>query len=189
MYMDMHARHQLTLQVLPRYLKADKQGKTKILDEYCANTGYERKYAITKLREYQTTRHVKKKVPGAHKKKRKKVYGADVEAAVCEVWKAYDHICAERLHPNIRTCVQKLIEWNELHISDEVELKLYTLSLGTLKNLLKNVRKQEYGNIGGTTKPGTLLKSEIPLRVGVWNEKECGFLEIDLVAHCGDSAS
>ena len=94
--MDMHAKHQLTLQILPRYLSAGKQGKTKILDEYCANTGYERKYAIAKLRDYQRTPALTHKVPGRHKRRREKMYGKDVEAAVCTVWEAYDHICAER---------------------------------------------------------------------------------------------
>lgn len=51
--MKMQTRHELTLEILPRYLKANKQGETKMLDKYCANTGYGRKYAVMKLRDYQ----------------------------------------------------------------------------------------------------------------------------------------
>jgi hypothetical protein len=51
--MNMQAKHQLTLSVSPRYLKANKEAKKRILDEYCANTGYHRKHAIRKLKEYQ----------------------------------------------------------------------------------------------------------------------------------------
>ena len=99
------------------------------------------------------------------------------------------YLCRERIHPNIGVMTDKLIECDELHVSDETEFKLRAVSLGTLKNLITNVQKQEGGRVGGMTKPGTLLKSEIPLRVGYWDEKQCGFLEIDLVAHCGDSAA
>ena len=70
----MQTRHELTLEILPRYLKANKQEKTKILDEYCLNTNYERKYAIAKLKNYQLTPALKFKVPGKHKRNRKRIY-------------------------------------------------------------------------------------------------------------------
>ena len=40
-----------------------------------------------------------------------------------------------------------------------------------------------------TTKPGSLLRESIPIRIfAEWDDVVPGFLEIDLVAHCGDSA-
>lgn len=187
--MNMQTRHELTLEILPRYLKANKQGKTKILNEYCANTGYERKYAISKLREYQLTPNLEFKIIGKHKRNREKVYDIAVEETLHVIWDIYDNICAERLHPQLRTIVNKLIECKELEIDSDIEMKLKAVSLGTLKVLLKSIRVRETNRIGGTTKPGTLLKNQIPLRVGLWNEKKVGFSEIDLVAHCGDSLS
>lgn len=185
----MQTRHQLTLEILPRYLEAGKQGKTKILDEYCANTGYDRKYAITKLRNYQMTRNCKDRIPGKHKRRRERIYDMAVESALHIVWNAYDNICAERLHPQITTILDKLIECKELNIEPDVEMKLRAISLGTLKLLLKNIRIRETNRIGGTTKPGSLLKNQIPLRIGLWNEKRVGFFEMDLVAHCGYSVA
>lgn len=185
----MQTRHELTLEILPRYLKANKQGKTKILDEYCLNTGYERKYAIAKLKDYQLTPALKFKTPGKHKRKRKKIYDMAVEEALHIIWDIYDNICAERLHPQLKTVIDKLIKCNELKINSDVEIKLKTVSLGTLKALLKTIKVRETNRIGGTTKPGSLLKNQIPLRVGLWDEKKIGFSEIDLVAHCGDSLS
>lgn len=185
----MQTRHELTLEILSRYLKAGKQGKTKILDEYCANTGYDRKYAISKIREYQLTPALKFKIAGKHKRNRERIYDIAVEEALHIVWDVYDNICAERLHPQLKSSVDKLITCNELDIEPDVELKLKNVSLGTLKLLLKNIQTRETNRIGGTTKPGTLLKNQIPLRVGLWNEKKVGFSEIDLVAHCGDSLS
>ena len=49
---------------------------------------------------------------------------------------------------------------------------------------MRNIKEREYKKIHGTTKPGTLLKSQILLRVGEWEEKKPGFEEMDLVAHC-----
>lgn len=183
----MQTRHELTLEILSRYLKANKQGKTKILDEYCINTRYDRKYAITKLRSYQLTPNLKFKVSGKHKRKRKRTYDKAVEEALHIIWNIYDNICAERLYPQLRIMVNKLIECKELKVEPDVEMKLKTVSLGTLKILLEDIRIRETNRIGGTTKPGTLLKNQIPLRVGLWNEKKVGFSEIDLVAHCGSS--
>jgi hypothetical protein len=87
--MDMQARHQLTLSVLPRYLKANKGAKKRILDEYCANTGYHRKHAIRELREYHLTHWIKGEKPGKHRRRREKVYDMRVEAALATVWNAY----------------------------------------------------------------------------------------------------
>lgn len=186
--MDMQAKHQLTLSVLPRYLRANKEAKKRILDEYCANTGYHRKHAIRKLKEYQLTHGIRWKKPGKHSRKRGKVYDIRVEAALATLWNAYDRICAERIHPNIGEMVQKLSAFGVLKLDPITEAKVTHISLGTLKRLLRRVREREYKKIHGTTKPGTLLKSQIPVRVGEWDEKRPGFEEMDLVAHCGDSS-
>lgn len=186
--MDMQARHQLTLSVLPRYLKADKEAKKRILEEYCANTGYHRKHAIRKLKEYQLTHGIRWKKPGKHRRRREKVYDMRVEAALATLWNAYDRICAERIHPNIGEMVHKLRVCGVLLLDPITEAKVTHISLGTLKRLLRNIRERQYKKIHGTTKPGTLLKTQIPLGIGQWEEKKPGFEEMDLVAHCGDSA-
>jgi hypothetical protein len=186
--MDMQARHQLTLSVLPRYLKANKEAKKRILDEYCANTGYHRKHAIRELREYHLTHWIKGEKPGKHRRRREKVYDMRVEAALATVWNAYDRICAERVHPNIGEMVRKLSACSILKLDPDTEAKVTHISLGTLKRLLRNIRERQYKKIHGTTKPGTLLKTQIPLRIGEWEEKKPGFEEMDLVGHCGDSA-
>jgi hypothetical protein len=187
--MNMQAKHQLTLSVLPRYLRANKEAKKRILDEYCANTGYHRKHAIRKLKEYQLTHGIRWKKTGKHKRRREKVYDIRVEAALDTLWNAYDRICAERIHPNIEEMVQKLSAFGLLKLDPITQAKVIHISLGTLKRLLRKVREREYKKIHGTTKPGTLLKSQIPLRIGEWDEKKPGFEEMDLVAHCGNSAA
>ena len=185
----MHAKHELTKEILARYLAADKEGKGRILDEFCANTKYERKYAITKLRKYQLTTGLEWVVPGKHTRKREKLYDMAVEEALAVLWPAYDNICAERLYPNIALNIDKLVSCKEIVVDPLTEEKLRQISLATLKRLLTGIKQRATNRVGGTTRPGTLLKHEIPLRVGHWEETKPGFLEIDLVAQCGDSAS
>jgi len=187
--MKMHAKHELTKEILARYLAADKEGKGRILDEFCANTKYERKYAITKLRKYQLTTGLEWVVPGKHTRKREKLYDMAVEEALAVLWPAYDNICAERLYPNIALNIDKLVSCKEIVVDPLTEEKLRQISLATLKRLLTGIKQRATNRVGGTTRPGTLLKHEIPLRVGHWEETKPGFLEIDLVAQCGDSAS
>jgi hypothetical protein len=55
--------------------------------------------------------------------------------------------------------------------------------------MMKKIREKNAIKGISTTRPGTLLKSEIALRVGAWKETDPGFSEIDLVAHCGDNGA
>ena len=92
--MRMSTKHELTLKVLERYLKAGRKEKTKILDEYCAATGYNRKYAIWKLGNYQL--HERDRL---QKVIRTRKYGWDVQQALIKIWRICDCICSTRLHP------------------------------------------------------------------------------------------
>ena len=187
--MNIMSRHELTKSVLPRYLKAEKRGKGRILDEYCANTGYDRKYAIAKLRAYQLTDDLSHKVPGQHKRKREKVYGADVRASLVPLWEAADQISSKLLHPYLPELIRAMKRCGEIAPTKEIEEKLLKMSHGTCAALLDEIKNYRKKKLHGTTKPGTLLKSQIPLRTGPWNESRAGYAEIDLVAHCGESAA
>jgi len=178
----MSTKHQLTLKILSRYLKASRKEKTRILDEFCANTGYNRKYAITKLGLYQMEERERPR-----KRRRERTYGLDVQKALEKIWKTCDRICSVRLHPFIPEMVSVLKRFKEIHLTAETEAKLYMISRATIDRLLRDARKREGIRLRGTTKPGTLLKHEIPIRTGVWKETSPGFGEIDLVVHCGDS--
>jgi hypothetical protein len=184
--MDMNTKHQLTLKVLPRYLKASRKEKSKILDEYCANTSYNRKYAIWKLSLYQM--HEKDR-PKNKVRRRDRKYGLDVQKALEKIWKVCDRICSARLHPFIPEMISVLKRFGEIHLVGETEAKLLMVSRATIDRLLREARKREGLRLRGTTKPGTLLKHEIPLRTGRWEESAPGFGEIDLVVHCGETTA
>ena len=168
--------------VRERYLRAPKKAKTKILDEFVATTGLHRKAAIRLLN--RPNRLPERKRPG-----RPRLYGLEVMAALKVAWEAADRLCSKRFHPFVPELVGILKRTGELTVSQETEAHLAKLSPSTIDRLLRHCRYGELRHPLSTTKPGTLLKNAIPVRTfSEWNEARPGFLEVDLVAHCGDSA-
>lgn len=184
----MYTKHELAKEVLSRYLKATKEGKKVILDEFCANTEYNRKYAIRKLRKLQITPHYKDSVAGTHVRHRERMYDSYVSSVVEQIYEVLGGIGARRMHPLLATTLEKGITFGHIKVDPITEAKVAMMSVSTLKRMVTTIRKKNMIQGISTTRPGTLLKSEIPLRVGLWEETDPGFLEIDLVAHCGDNA-
>lgn len=187
--MNMHTKHEVSKEVLPRYLKASKEEKRKILDEFSATTGYHRKSAIRKLRELQMNPHIKESVAGIHTRKRERVYNGYVEAVIEQIYEVLGGIGSRRIHPQISIVLSKGIKFGHIKIDPITEMKVKAMSRSTLDRMIARVRERNAIKGISTTRPGILLKSEIPLRVGVWEETDPGFSEIDLVAHCGDNAA
>lgn len=174
---------------MPKYLKANKEEKRRILDEFSATTGYHRKSAIRKLKQLQMTPHIKESVAGIHTQKRERMYDGYVEAVVEQIYEALGGIGSRRIHPQVSVILEKGIKFGHINIDPVTEMKVRVMSRSTLDRMIARVRERNVIRGISTTRPGTLLKSEIPLRVGVWEETDPGFCEIDLVAHCGDNAS
>lgn len=185
----MYTKHELAKEILGRYLNATKEEKKPILDEFCANTKYDRKYAITKLKNLQMTPHYKDSVVGKHSRNREKVYDRYVEEVVGQIYKALGGIGSRRIHPLIKTVLEKGIKFGHIKTDAITEMKVLAMSKSTLDRMVTRIRERSAIKGISTTRPGVLLKSEIPLRVGVWEETDPGFFEIDCVAHCGDNAS
>lgn len=187
--MNMHIKHEVTKEVLPRYLKANKEEKKKILDEFSATTGYHRKSAIRKLKRLQMTPHIKESIAGIHTRNRERIYDGYVETVVEQIYEALGGIGSRRIHPLVNTILEKGIKFGHIKTDPITEMKVRAMSRSTLDRMITRVRERNAIRGISTTRPGTLLKSEIPLRVGVWKETDPGFFEIDLVAHCGDNAA
>ena len=112
-------------------------------------------------------------------------YGPDVQHALFLVWHAANRICAKRLIPFLPTLVEALERHGHLHLSEKCRSQLLSMSAATADRLLRSQRKRGPRGIS-TTQAGTLLKHQIPIRTFQdWNETQPGFLEADLVAHCG----
>jgi len=182
--MTPESKRELLAAVGPRYRKANKTEKTRILNEFVANTGYHRKYAIQLLRQGRRARLAPAR-PG-----RPRVYPREVDRALRFIWETCDRICGQRLQPFIPEMITVLARHGELVLPDPVQILLCQMSAATIDRHLAPVRRQIPRRGLCTTKPGTLLKRQIPIRTGTeWDENQPGFTEIDLVAHGGDSAA
>jgi len=110
-------------------------------------------------------------------------------AALKVAWEATDRLCSRRFHPFLPELVGILKRTGELSVTEQAEGQLYRMSPSTIDRLLRRWRGGGRRRGLSTTKPGTLLKNSIPIKTfSEWNESKPGFLEADLVAHCGDSA-
>jgi hypothetical protein len=173
---------ELVREVRPRYACATRGEKTRILDEFVAVTGYHRKAAIRRL-----SGRGKRRRAGKHG--RPVVYTPEVTAALISVWEVCGEICSKRLAPFLSELVEMLEREGELLVPPEVATRLVRMSPATIDRRLRPHRNgQRKGRC--TTKPGTLLRRQIPLRTFAdWNDARPGFLEVDLVAHCGETTA
>jgi hypothetical protein len=178
--MTRNGKRELLEAIRARYRQGSKAEKTHILDEFVHNTGYHRKYAIRLLNQRVMRKH-RKKVG------RRKEYQGEVVIALIKIWAICDQICSKRLHPFLPEIVEVLERQGELVLSPETKQSLLKMSRATIDRCLRPERHRPRRGLS-TTKPGTLLKQAIPIRTFTeWDDARPGFVEIDLVAHCGDS--
>lgn len=179
--MSQHSKRELVDRLQPRYLKADRKEKTKILDEFVAVTGMHRKAAIRRLRQQNK--------PTKERRGRQKTYTGSVVSALTKIWRICGCICGKRLHPILPDMVASLIRHQELKLDQETQALLLSVSPATIDRLLRPFKTSNRRGVS-TTKPGGLLKHQIPVRTFAdWDDTQAGFVEIDLVAHCGDTVS
>jgi hypothetical protein len=163
-----------------RYHDAPRAEKHRLLDEVVAVTGIHRKAAIRLLRRAPRPRA--RPGPGG----RPRTYGPAVAAAVEVLWQASGRIGAHRLQPFVPELMDRLLRCGELTVPPAVDKLVRHASRPTVARLLGPARAQ-YPRRGATiTRPGTVLRHEIPIRTFTeWTDARPGFLEVDLVAHCG----
>jgi hypothetical protein len=181
--MSLKSKYELLEVVRPRYLKASKSEKQKMLDEFTSATGYHRKYAIRVLKnKVQVQNHLKRKT-----KTYKTIYRGEVVQVLEQIWETYGHICSKRLQPFLPEAIKVLERCKEIEFSKDTKALLLKISSASIDRCLRPIRiKTPHGL--STTKPGSLLKNLIPVRTFTeWDEERPGFMEIDLVAHCGNT--
>jgi len=165
-----------------RYFRAAKKAKAEMLNEFVATTGMHRK-AVIRLLNRRGRRS------GSKKRGRPRLYKHEAMVAMKVAWEASDCLCSKRLQPFLPELVGILKRCGELTTTEETEAQLCQMSPSTIDRLLRRWRGSGTRRGLSTTKPGTLLKNSIPIRTfGDWSENKPGFLEVDLVAHCGESA-
>ncbi len=181
--MSQRSKKEVLERIRARYLKASKAEKQIILDELTATTGYNRKYAIRVLRHPRRSK-------GLKKAGRKRRYTGETIQILEQLWEMGGRLCSKRLHPFLPEWIRKLEECGEISLTHEVKAQLLSMSRSTIDRRLQPARIKEKKRGLSTTKPGALLKRQIPVRIYTpWDEQQPGFLEIDLVAHCGETTA
>lgn len=176
--MSFVARHELLERIAARYRLGSRKQKRMILDEFIESTGYARKYAIRLLSEPGDA-------PAQITRQRLRWYGPAVEEALMIVWNSANGICAKRLVPFIPELITALESHGHLLLAEDTRSKLLTLSAATADRILR----RSSGKVSGKsmTKRGKLLKHQVPIRTFAdWQDSRPGFMEADLVAHCGE---
>lgn len=167
-----------------RYRKADKELKSKILDEFCAVCKYHRKYAISLLWQPFRKKRSKTKKRGS-----RSIYNQSyIVEPLTKIWLSTNQMCSKKLQAALPIWLP-FYEAEYGQLSEEAKSKLLVISASTIDRLLKpNKAKFKRKGLCGT-KPGSLLKNQIPIRTDNWDITKPGFCEADTVAHCGNSLS
>jgi len=179
----MNMSQELKEKVLPklqiRYSRRNREGKSRMLDELCEDYGYERKYAV-KLLKGSLPPGLGRSPPGPEPQY------AQIEPIVRQIWLAAEQPCGKRLVPILKQWLP-FYERRFGRVGNRQKRLLHQVSSATLDRLLAPARAAYPGRGRCGTKPGSLLKTEIPIRTGTWDLTQPGYLEADSVAHCGAS--
>lgn len=165
--------------IYQKYRRSNVKKRGLLLDELCDLTGMNRKYLIRKLS--------KKKTKTSKGRGAKATYEAEVYLPIIKpIWLAADQICGKRL----KVVLQDWLRFYEDEfglLEGPIRIKVLRISSATLDRLLKPIRSGVKGRGISGTKPGSILKNQIPIKTNQWEETKPGFMEADTVAHCGTS--
>jgi hypothetical protein len=172
------SKREYLLAIWDRYQRVGRRFKSKILDEFCAVCGYTRKYAIGLLKRKPRQRSKK---PGPRRQ-----YDASVLAPLKVIWVACEQMCSKRLKVALALWLP-FYEQEYGALAEPVRQKLLRMSAATIDRLLKQERARYPGKGLCGTRPGGLLKHQIPIRTDNDDVDRPGYLEADTGAHCGNS--
>ena len=165
-----------------RYRRSNRKGKSKLLTELGDLYGYNRKYLL------QFFNYLTRKKNIRRGRKQKYVATKELLEPLKRIWLASDQMCSKRLKEAIPVW---LPHYEESYgaVSQEIRSQLLSMSTGTLDFLLSSYRVHYKRHGLSGTKPGYLLKNQMPIKTDHWDVTKPGFMEADSVAHCGNSLS
>ncbi|MBE9509229.1 MAG: transposase family protein [Chloroflexi bacterium] len=164
-----------------RYVESDRKERGRLLDEMEAVTGMHRK-SLTRLMNGSLERKPRRKQRGH-------TYGPEVDDALRVISESLDHICADRLTPNLVWMVTHLAAHGEIDVSHPLLEQLERISISTVKRRLRRLGQDRPRLPRKGPRQANEVTREIPMKRIAWDEREPGHFEVDLVHHCGSSAS
>jgi hypothetical protein len=172
------ARRELVQAVTGRYRLAQPDEKKRILEEFVAVTGYHRKHAIRVLNTPHAT-------TVSTLRGRVTLYGEAVRQAIVILWEASDRVCGKRLRPLLPVLIPALERHGHLRLDDRVREQLLVVSAATIDRMLSGPRASAGGR-RRRAKTTPALRRSVPVHTFAdAREPVPGFVEADLVAHCG----
>ena len=164
---------------LSRYLRSKRKEKSSLLDELCDLYGYNRKYLLQYFNHLTGRKHIRRGAKQRYKKE-------ELLGPLTQIWLATDQICSKRLKAAMPFWLPSY-EKTYGALPEAIRKKLLTISPASIDRFLKphKVHYKRHGLSG--TKPGYLLKNQIPIKTDHWDVTQPGFMEADTVAHCGNT--
>jgi Integrase core domain len=173
-------RAELARSLRRRYQAATGRAKKQILAEFIATTGYHPKYAIHVLHAAEPT------VSGSRGRVRPSLYDEAAKQALIVLWEASDRVCGKRLKPLLKILLPALERHGHLRLEEGLRTKLLAMSAATIDRLLRAPRRAAHGKPRRRAVPA--IRRRVPVRTFAdWHDPPPGCMEMDLVAHCGDS--
>ena len=178
--MSLSAKRESLARIHGRYQRAGRPHKTRILEEFCATCGYHRKAALRLLNHPLRTAPPKRSGP-------KRTYEpGEVLPVLKTIWLASDQLCSKLLRAALPAWLEHF-ERRTAPLPEALRKKLLKISPAQIDRLLRSARVQHPKKGIGATRPGTLLRHEVPTRGGPPDTTRPGSVEADTVAHCDDS--
>lgn len=178
--MTIDERRKYLRKMKKRYVEADRKERGRLLDEMEAVTELGRKYLI-----HLVGGDMKRK---PRRQQRGRKYGPEVDDVVRVIDESYGYLCAERVTPNLKWMTQHLVKHDELHVSASTLEKLGQISISTVGRIQGRVRQDTPRPPRKRPRQSKLTK-DIPMGRIPWDTLEAGHFEVDLVHHCGNTAS
>jgi len=182
--MSPRAKNEYLAVMRQRYAKTSSRAKkSMILNEICETCGFHRKHAVRLLRP----RNAVRKSPRGKRGRKPTYAGQEFLKPLKKIWLGAHLPCSKRLKAILPLWIPGY-EQIEGPLAGEVTQKLLTISASSIDRVLAHTRIEYTGRGRSATKPGTLLRNQIPIATGQWEETRPGFLEGDTVSHCGGNS-
>lgn len=189
MGLTLKERKSVTRELRRKYRQATRREKTKVLDQFAGLNSYHRKYAIQLLKGTLKVR--RRDGGGVGPRGRPPLYDQTVLAVLKRMWAVFGFMCGKRLASAIRANLALLEKFAELRdVKPQTHRLLLHISAATIDRLLSSERKRMRLKGRSHTRPGSLRRDQIPIRTfAEADQKQPGYVEVDLVGHDGGSTS